>query len=360
VPNSAPIVSPTKPIRIISRLLSANTAPNALLFTGVEGTGRRQLAIEFAMAANCFKRGLEAKSLYAQQTAAPAEVAMLNAPSICPCGVCRSCLKILSGSHPDILPLTSSGTVIQIEQIRQLLHTLALKPYEARLRIVLIEKAHTMNEAAANALLKGLEEPPVGTMFILLATAKSELLPTIYSRCQHIHFHPVPTEKLAEHLVVNESVDPDMAKFLAFISQGSPTKAEALVADHWIDRYQWLCAALKQLPGSPPAFQLMLAAELARDKEWLSVYLLMLETWLRDLHIFDRVPQKIINRDHAATFENWIRCLKGTERQKMSARVQHIQSWIATNFNLRLATEVLLADLAHILAPCGRAEAATR
>ena len=81
--------------------------------------------------------------------------------------------------------------MIKIDQIRELCQVLTMKPYEARVRVVIIADAHTLNPAAGNALLKMLEEPPARTVLILTAPQTGDLLPTIVSRCQHIRFKPI-------------------------------------------------------------------------------------------------------------------------------------------------------------------------
>ena len=72
-----------------------------------------------------------------------------------------------------------------------------MRPYEAKVRVVIISNAQTMNPAAGNALLKMLEEPPAGTVLILVAPHTSDLLPTIVSRCQQIRFYPISRKNLA-------------------------------------------------------------------------------------------------------------------------------------------------------------------
>ena len=86
-----------------------------------------------------------------------------------PCGCCKSCRKIQTGNHPDIIQVKPFGPLIRIGQIRDLCRILAMKPYEARYRVVIISHAQAMNPAAGNALLKVLEEPPDRTILILTA-----------------------------------------------------------------------------------------------------------------------------------------------------------------------------------------------
>lgn len=91
-------------------------------------------------------------------------------------------------NHPDFIEVTTEKKSIGIETIRELLHRLTLKPVSAPHIVVLIENAETMTIAAANALLKTLEEPPPYVIFFLLTTAPDQLLLTIRSRCQKVHF----------------------------------------------------------------------------------------------------------------------------------------------------------------------------
>jgi DNA polymerase-3 subunit delta' len=127
------IINQEHPKRILTACLKTRHIPNAFLFTGKRGVGKRITAITFAMACNCIGKELDTTE---------------------PCGSCTSCLKIKSGNHPDIIAISPFGSNIKIAQIRSLCHILAMKPYEARLRVVIISDAQTMNPSAGNALLK--------------------------------------------------------------------------------------------------------------------------------------------------------------------------------------------------------------
>ena len=168
MPGFDSIIDQERPIRILLSLLFHGTIPHALLFTGIEGVGKKTAAVALAMACNCRR---------------PVAVE--------PCGECAACRKIAAGAHPDILRVSPAGAMIKIDQIRELCQVLTMKPYEARVRVVIIADAHTLNPAAGNALLKMLEEPPARTVLILTAPQTGDLLPTIVSRCQHIRFKPI-------------------------------------------------------------------------------------------------------------------------------------------------------------------------
>jgi DNA polymerase III subunit delta' len=111
---------------------------------------------------------------------------LLCQQNVTPCGQCQSCQLVSIREHPDlnyILP-EKSGSVIKIDQVRLLQSTIYTSPKLSEIRVVIIEPAEKMNSAAANALLKLLEEPPHNTYFILIAEHISTIPPTIISRCQ--------------------------------------------------------------------------------------------------------------------------------------------------------------------------------
>ena len=105
-----------------------------------------------------------------------------------PCGLCASCIRIQHGVYRDCFLIEPQGAsqTIQIEQIRRMQKDIAKKPQEGRLKVVIIQDAHRMNEQSQNCLLKTLEEPPDNTLLLLLADKTVGLLPTVLSRCQLI------------------------------------------------------------------------------------------------------------------------------------------------------------------------------
>ena len=111
---------------------------------------------------------------------------------------CSQCRKIDAGVHPDVLTigLEEEASEIKIAQIRSLLQTLGLRPLEGRHKVFIIDPADAMNAAAANALLKGLEEPPEDSYFILLSPSPQSLLMTVRSRCQTYPFVPLTLDEM--------------------------------------------------------------------------------------------------------------------------------------------------------------------
>lgn len=347
MPGFESLINQERPIRILTTLLKNRTLPHAFLFTGTEGVGKKAAAIALAMACNCQDEnsGLEAEDLSKHDPGSPTVKSDLTA--LGSCGVCKSCRKIESGNHADIIRIQPSGSYIKIAQIRALAHTLAMRPYEAKTRVVVISAAQALNAAASNALLKILEEPPSRTMLVLIATHKSALLPTIVSRCQFIGFNPISQKNMAVLLREKHELAPQAAGILAAMANGSYSRAETMVRSNWLKRRKWLIEEINTLSVKKMGGLLALAEKLSAEREELSETLEVIKVWFRDLIIGQYDPGKIINQDVA----NKIRI--ASEKVSVSSllskvdAVQQAQNRITANTNLRLSMENLLIKLAQ-------------
>ena len=351
------IIGQTQPIRILTTLLQNGNVPHALTFIGNQGIGKHTVATIFAMLCNCVGN-VDAKSTNQADSKQAITIDSIHAsPQIPnseliynPCGVCKVCRKIKSGSHPDIILIKPSGQFIKIEQIRDLRLIITMKPYSAKLRVVIIDDAQTMNQAAANALLKVLEEPPDRTVFILIAKNKRDLLPTITSRCQPIRFHPIPLQHIEAMLTTQKNVVPEKAAVLSAMSYGSFSKALSLVENDWISRRDLLIRTI--WPGTvnarsvqSSAIIMALAARFARDKDNITEILDGIKSWLRDLLIYRYCPEKMINYDLIDKIHYMSEQIAvGTLLEKLEA-VQTAERKIRANANLRLTLDSLFMQL---------------
>jgi DNA polymerase III subunit delta' len=129
-----------------------------------------------------------------------ARLVLCSKPQQAPCESCASCQRAIRGQHPDltIVRPPESASQIRIEQVRELGAELALTAHQGGYKVGILSPADTMNRFAANALLKTLEEPPQGTLLLLVATQPSRLPATILSRCQRVRIRaPSPAEAIA-------------------------------------------------------------------------------------------------------------------------------------------------------------------
>jgi len=345
------ILSQDQPIQTLTRFLQKGKIPHALLFTGIDGVGKRLTALAFAMACNCV--GIRSDPL-PHAGNSPRENGCShedNAVATGPCGICSACNKIRSKNHPDLLIVEPSGAMIKIRQMRDLFRTLALKPYEARVRVVIITESHTMNPAAANALLKVLEEPPDRTVLILTARQTSDLLPTIVSRCRHIRFNPISQQHIRLLLEKRHGIDSDHAEILSTMANGSFTRALSMSRSNWINHRKWLISAggleaPEMLSKRPKSLLLAYSEKLAKNKELVLESLDMISVWFRDLVVWKYKPENIINKDltekiqyasQKNTVDDLLNKIKAVEQAKRD---------IQANLNLRLSLDVLMMRLA--------------
>ncbi|MDR3621481.1 MAG: DNA polymerase III subunit delta' [Paludisphaera borealis] len=193
--------------------------PHAFLFVGPEGIGKRTFALTLAQALLCER----------------------NAEGLLePCGECPGCVQVEAGSHPDLIVTgrPDDKQELPIRVIRDLCAEFGLKPARGVRKVAVVDDVDTMNDEAANAFLKTLEEPPPGAVLILIGTSAEQQLETIVSRCQVVRFDPLPVDELAGLLLEKGiAADADDAAKLAALAEGSVSRAIGL-ADPDLDRYR--------------------------------------------------------------------------------------------------------------------------
>jgi len=155
----------TQQVELLKSYSGSDRIPHAFLFSGPAGTGKTRVAREFFMAVNCLEHRGDA------------------------CKRCKSCLKVIAGGHPDLVELNPLARWIKVDEMREVLAEVGLKPFESRMKFIVIEPAESLNRESSNALLKTLEEPPPNTVIVLVSHRPKLLLPTILSRCQTVRFN---------------------------------------------------------------------------------------------------------------------------------------------------------------------------
>jgi DNA polymerase-3 subunit delta' len=240
--------------------------PQAYCFAGPSGVGKRATALALAQAVNCEAPG--ASGTEADDA----------------CGACVSCRKIRGALHPDVVEVRPEGkTVITIDQVREVTGRATLRPYEGRRPVWILDPADRMQEPAANALLKTLEEPAGASLFVLVTAAPSALLPTILSRCQVVRFDPLGEAHLRE-ILVRHGRTPEDAAAAAAQACGSAEHALSLdVAEAGTARDR-LVAEVWAALDSPVAI-LERAERLAKDRAGLEGALAILAGFTRDLAV---------------------------------------------------------------------------
>jgi DNA polymerase III subunit delta' len=203
----------------LRRSLEQNRFPHALLFVGPEGVGKKTFARKLAQALLCEAR--------------PAE-------QLDPCEACPGCLQVQAETHPDFAEFgrPEEKHELPIAVIRDLCEFFVLKPARGMRKVAILDDADDLNEEAANAFLKTLEEPPPGAVLILVGTSAEVQLQTIVSRCQVVRFEALTATDVAEILLQQGvSRDRNDANRLAALGDGSVTRALGL-ADAALERFR--------------------------------------------------------------------------------------------------------------------------
>lgn len=333
------ILGQTRPLALLKSYLINDTIPHALLFLGPDGVGKKTAARYFAMALNCLNPPP------ADNHSEKRNFDHGNIHEFC-CGECRPCRLLAEDKHPDFLHLAPEGAFIKVDQIRRLIEALSLKPVEARTRVVLIENVQYMNPAAANALLKTLEEPFPATEFILTAPTAVEVMPTILSRCQRINFQPL-TAGIIQTLLQDTASGTQNWEHIAYLSGGGLNRARALVNPETMNRRKWLLNEMAALPKATPARLLSLANELNKTKSFSDFDFNVILSWFRDAIALKISGTAIINRDFMAElqYNNNLYTLKALNERTTLLQNTITNLTSGNNTNPRLTLEHLLLAL---------------
>lgn len=316
-----------KPKALLREAADKNKMGHAYLFRGPDGVGKKRAALTLAAYLNC-------KSPVASDG----------------CGTCQSCRKYFACSHPDLLLVEPDGAAIKIAQIRELKHQLAFPPFEAKVRVSILEDIHTMRREAANSLLKALEEPPPDNLLILTADLAGDILPTILSRCQIIPFGPLAPEIMARVLMQDEEMDESLARTLVAVSEGSLGRAKLFWQEDLLSLRQEVVDKL--LLGQTSRAEsighvLRLSEKIAGLKENTHEFLALLRLWYRDLmFVAAGAPESsLANKDlasHLLTAAGYL------DTGQLHARLHSLdlaERQLARNCSRTLVFETLFFDL---------------
>ncbi len=202
------------------RSLERGRLSHAYLLAGIDGIGKKRFALTLAQCLLCDQ---------------------IDDPSLDACGQCSGCRQVLAVSHPDLFLITApeGKRDLPIEAFvgakpqrgkAGLCFELSRKPMLGNRKIAVIDDANLMNEASGNALLKTLEEPPNGSLLLLICNNADGILPTIRSRCQHVHFRPLAATDVVRLLVEQGLAEDDRsAQAVSGLCQGSVATASQLL-----------------------------------------------------------------------------------------------------------------------------------
>ena len=299
---------------------------HAYLFQGEEGVGKEALARTFAA-------GLQCQSESADK----------------PCKECVSCRQMESGNQPDVIWVTREKASLGVDEIReQLCNTMDIKPFSSPYKIYLVPEAEKMTEAAQNALLKTIEEPPEYGIVILMTSNISALLPTIQSRCLTMEFRPLSTAVVESYVKEHCQVPDYQARASAAFAQGNLGKAMRYAkSEDFIERKDHIIFLLRHVEQMDLSEMLAVIKDLGTRKDEVRDYIDLMVLWYRDVLLFKATKDinQLLFQDEASyisreashrSYEKIEEILQAFEKAKVRLRA---------NVNFDITMELMLLTL---------------
>ncbi len=327
----------------LAHLLRGGRLPNSFLFAGPDGVGKKQFAFELAKALVC--TGEDGR----------------------PCGRCSACLrvepfeapppekkddfkKVFFDRHADVGLVVPFNRTLLVDAIRSLEKEAHFQPYESRSRVFIINDAEKMNDEAANALLKTLEEPPSTTFLILITSRPDALLSTVRSRCQTIRFAPVAEVEIERLLVEQREFSHADAELAARVSRGSVGAAMAIDVGDYLSRRTVQMSVLEKAFVNPDRSALLRVAEQmndAKNKEFYEENLAILEALVRDLWLLRNgaADVSIANVDISADLRQMAGQIEAKKLECALAEIESLRRSFAVNTNRKSATDALFMKI---------------
>jgi DNA polymerase III subunit delta' len=327
---------------LIARAIARESLPPTLLFAGPPGVGKWAVARAAAQAVNC------------TDPIKPGDLAPYL--EIDACGKCRTCDRVARGVHVDVNMLEPDDRAsIKIDPVREVLSKVSYRPFEGRLRVVLIRDADALQTEAQNSLLKSLEEPPPGTMFILTTAVPGVLLPTVRSRCMRLRFGHLTAAEVSAGLLRDHEYDEADARAAAPLADGSLGQALALI-DNDLSMFRELAMALLQHSAnrsdSPSRVQAASAlhtgsSKKERTREDVAIVLRLMASMLRDLEAINAGADRSVLANPLLTgdLEALARAYSGDRARTAFGSVDRALTALERNAGIKVVTEWLAVQM---------------
>ncbi len=254
------------------------------------------------------------------------------------CGKCTSCRKVTEG-HVDILRICAP----KVAELRETLAYVAEKPYEGVYKAVVISAADDMTPAAANSLLKTLEEPPTGVVFILEVRSVFGVLPTVASRCAIVIIAPEPNARQAIAKALN--ADAAQAAILADLSGGYLDEARRIKADTvFLSRRDDVLSQTHKLLYAKGMAISAFADLLENSKDSIKELLCVMQTYLRDVLIYQKTRNVwlVVNQDRLSDIRKAADDFTSGTISNMIKVILETEKWFFVAVNFRLTVEKML------------------
>ncbi len=324
---------------LLARAIERESLPPTLLFAGPAGVGKWAVAQALAQAVNCL-----------ELVRTPGGALPVDA-----CGTCRACDRIARGVHVDVIAIEPDERAsIKIDVIRDMLSRTSFRPFEGKRRFVLIREADTLEPAAQNSLLKSLEEPPPGTIFILTTAIPGALLPTVRSRCMRLRFGRLTSAEVSSALVRDHERTDAEARETAPLADGSIGQALALADSDLTAMRDVAFRVLQHTAGRADtqsrvqaAAALHTPAKKERSREDLAVVLRLMASMLRDVEAINAGADRSVlaNPVLAGDLEGLARAFAGDRARDAFGAVDRALAALERNAGTKVVSEWLAVQV---------------
>ena len=308
------------------KAIENNKISHAYIINGEKGMGKRTVAKAFAMTLLCEEKGTV------------------------PCMKCHSCVQALTDNNPDLIMITpDKPTTLSIDHIRQtLVNDVELKPYSNSHKVYIVEDAELMNNAAQNAILKTIEEPPEYAVIILLTTNISALLQTVLSRCVKLDMQPLKKEVVKKYLMEKEKVVDYQADIAVSFAGGNLGKAIDLSKSQdfaeMLDEVIQLLRYIKDMQ----AYEVVAAVKRASEYKFrFTDYIDLMILWFRDVLVY-KASQNV----NELIFKDEIQTIKKHAAKSSYNGIEHIleamnkaKLRLKANVNFDVAIEMMFLTI---------------
>lgn len=308
------------------KAIENNKISHAYIINGEKGMGKRTVAKAFAMTLLCEEKGTV------------------------PCMKCHSCVQALTDNNPDLIMITpDKPTTLSIDHIRQtLVNDVELKPYSNSHKVYIVEDAELMNNAAQNAILKTIEEPPEYAVIILLTTNIFALLQTVLSRCVKLDMQPLKKEVVKKYLMEKEKVVDYQADIAVSFAGGNLGKAIELSKSQdfaeMLDEVIQLLRYIKDMQ----AYEVVAAVKRASEYKFrFTDYIDLMILWFRDVLVY-KASQNV----NELIFKDEIQTIKKHAAKSSYNGIEHIleamnkaKLRLKANVNFDVAIEMMFLTI---------------
>ncbi len=311
--------------RILTALRTAvqkDNVSHAYIFEGPDGVGKRDTALKFASMLMCSEE-------------------------LFPCGECKSCRLYKEASNPDFQEIIQKDKSISVEETRNILKGLVIRPLYSKYKVIVINDADAMTIQAQNALLKSLEEPPPYVVFILTVQSSAAVAQTIRSRCQRILFNRLSPEDIMEILESRHGTrKPDWEFIVSYADGVAGTALELAESSHYLELREEVLELTSKLISAEEADLFKFYETFERNNDRVDYVLHVILLYFRDLLIYKETGDTslLINSDKkdmiiknvGLSFSHALKCIQA---------VWDARRGLDRNANFQLAIEVMLMKI---------------